>query len=310
MAPVIRRETSRAERTGADRRADPAAGRSGFGVGLRSRARTRSLLIGTLVGLLLWQGLAVLVAATTDRGALLVPSLPVILTDGLRGISHYYRGGLGARTTLQGAPDSYARAGLALAQNGLVSLARVGAGYLIAVAVGIPLGLLVAAARPIRLAVGGVAELLRMLPLLAMAPLFTLWFGADTGASVAFVAFGSTWVVLLATVHAVAHLPPGTVDYPRTLGLGPVRLRTRVILPAVLPELRGPLVLAAGVAWAGDIASELHGIQSGLGWALNQTLQYSLVDQMLVLTLTCAALSLVTLKATDALIARICRWTE
>jgi len=286
----------------------PAAG--GFGVLLRTRARGRSLLWGSAVGLGCWQVLALLVAARTEHGAAIVPSVQTVLTGGVLGLSHYYRGGLGAATTLQGAPDSFGLAALALVQNAAVTSIRVMAGYLLAVGAAVPAGLLVAATRPMRQAVGIVAELLRMLPLLAMAPLFTLWFGAGTGASITFVGFGSFWVVLLSTVHAVGNLDHEIIDYARILGIGPVRLRTRVILPAIGPQLRGPLMLAAGVAWAGVLASELYGIQSGLGWALNQTLQYSLVDQMLVLTMVCAGLSLASLKAVDALLARAFRWAE
>ncbi|GAA3638988.1 hypothetical protein GCM10022223_67520 [Kineosporia mesophila] len=281
-----------------------------WGVRLRTRARGRALVAGSLAGLVLWQVLAVIVGAVTTQGAHVVPPLPTIFTSGITGLSHFYKGGLGPATTIEGAPDSPGLAALAVGQNGLVTWGRFWAGYLLAVGLGLPAGLLVAGARPVRHAVGGVAGLLRMLPLLAMAPLFTLWFGATGRAGVLFVTFGAFWVVLLATSNAVANLPAHVTDYPRTLGLGPVRLRTRVVLPAILPQLRGALMLAAGTAWACVLASELYGIQSGLGWALNQTLVYSLVDQMIVLALLFAGLSLASLRLIDAVTGHLTRWTE
>lgn len=271
-----------------------------YGSGLRTRPRRRSLVIGTLAGLVVWELLALLAGALTAQGDHVVPHLKVIVTEGITGLSHFYRGGWGPATTLQGAPDSVGLAALAVLQNGLVTLGRFVTGYLAALALGLPAGLLVGAARPVRLAAGGVAGLLRMLPLLAMAPLFTLWFGATSGASIGFVTFGAFWVVLLATANAVGNLPPHVTDYPRTLGLSRTRISTHIVLPAIVPELRGALVLAAGTAWACVLASELYGIQSGLGWALNQTLVYSLVDQMVLVAGLFAGLSLATSRLVDA----------
>jgi sulfonate transport system permease protein len=266
--------------------------------------------VGALAGLAVWQVLAVLVGATTTQGQNVVPPLQTILTSGVTGLSHFYRGGLGARTTIGGAPDSLGLAGLAVLQNGAVTAARVWTGYLLAVALGLPAGLLMAAARPVRLALGGVAGLLRMMPLLALSPLFTLWFGATDRAAVTFVAFGAFWVVLLATANAVGNLPAEVTDYPRTLGVGPVRLALRVVLPAILPELRGAVMLAAGTAWACGLAAELYGVHPGLGWALSQTLAYSLVSQMLVLSGVFVALCLASLRLVDRGSGHLTRWSE
>jgi ABC-type nitrate/sulfonate/bicarbonate transport system permease component len=282
----------------------------GFGVGLRSRARGRSLVVGAVVGLLFWQILAVIVGATTAQGQNVVPPLQTVLTSGITGLSHFYKGGLGARTTLRGAHDSVGLAALALLQNSAATAFRVWAGYLLAVVLGLPAGLLIATARPIRLAVSGVAGLLRMLPLLALSPLFTLWFGATDRAAIFFVTFGAFWVVLLATANAVGNLKLEVTDYPRTLGLKRVRLATQVVLPAILPELRGALMLAAGTAWACGLAAELYGIQSGLGWALGQTLAYSLVDQMLVVSAVFVALCLASLRLINCGSGRLTRWSE
>lgn len=281
-----------------------------FGAELRTRARSRSLVVGALVGLAGWQVLSVVVGLSTEQGQNVVPGLQTVLTEGVPGLSHFYKGGLGARTTLQGADDSVALAALALLQNSLVTLARAWAGFLLAVGTGLPVGLLVAASGPVRQAVSGPAGLLRMLPLLAMSPLFTLWFGATTTAGIAFVTFGAFWVVLLATANAVNSLPAHLTEYPRTLGLSRLRINTHVILPAILPGLRGALMLAAGTAWACVLASELYGIQSGLGWALHQTLTYSLVDQMVVITGVFAALSLASLRLTDRVTGHLTRWSE
>nr|WP_269329782.1 ABC transporter permease subunit [Kineosporia babensis] len=251
-----------------------------------------------------------MVGATTSQGQNVVPPLQQVLTTGITGLSHFYKGGWGPETTLQGAEDSVPLAALAVLQNSLATLVRAWAGYLLAVALGLPIGLAVAAVRPLRQAVSGIAGLLRMLPVLAMSPLFALWFGATTTASIAFVTFGAFWVVLLATANAVNSLPAPLTEYPRTLGLTPLQISIRIVLPAILPALRGALMLAAGTAWACVLASELYGIQSGLGWALNQTLLYTLVDQMVVVAGVFAGLSLASLRLVNCVTGRLTGWSE
>ena len=147
-----------------------------------------------------------------------------------------------------------------------------------------------------RLAVSGVSEMMRMLPALAMAPLFTLWFGATSRASILFIIFSVAFIVLLATANAVANLPAHLVDYPRTLGLSGWGLWTRVVTPAILPELRGSLVFGGLVAWTTVLASEMYGLGSGLGYMLSDTLRFSQVDRMVVVALIFSVLALATMK--------------
>lgn len=272
---------------------------------LRTRATGRSLLAGLVVALVLWEVAARVLAATTGQGDRVLPSLVTVVGTGFPGLSDYYSGNLGIAAT---GPDNAGGAVLALVANGLITLTRVAVGLALAIAVGITLGLLVGAVRPVRWSVSGVAEVLRMLPALAMAPLFTLWFGATWHASVIFIVFSVAFVVLVATVNAVANLPAHVTDYPRTLGVRGVRLWTRVVLPAVLPELRGSLVFGGLVAWTTVLASEMYGLQSGLGWMLNETLRFSLVERMVVVAVVFSGLALATMRLLGSAVGRLTRW--
>ncbi|MGW5383222.1 ABC transporter permease [Nocardia sp. NPDC003963] len=273
---------------------------------LRTRASGYSILIGLVAGLAIWEIAARLAAATDAQADRVLPSLVTIAREGFTGLGHYYTGGLGVSGAGDGDPVS---ATAALVYNGLITTGRVTAGLALAVALGMVLGLLVAAVRPVRLGVSGVAELMRMLPALAMAPLFTLWFGATSTASVVFIVFAAAFIVLIAVVNAVANLAPELTEYPRTLGLSNRSLYTRVVLPAILPELRGPLMFAGLVAWTSVLASEMYGLQSGLGWMLSDTLRFSLIDRMFVVAVVFSALALATMKLVGVLVGRVTRWS-
>lgn len=292
---------------------DPVAGRrrrSRSSLSLRTRATPVSIIVGTLLGLAAWEVAARILAAVTPQGDRVLPSLVTVATSGVLGLGHYYTGGLGISVAAAGGDGHVLAAVLALVSNGVITIARVVIGLAAALAIGLVLGLLVSAVRPVRLSVSGIAEVIRMLPALAMAPLFTLWFGATSLSSVVFVIFGVTFIVFVATVNAVANLPAHVTDFPRTLGVHGGRLYSHVVLPAILPELRGSLVFGGLVAWTSVLASEINGLESGLGYMLGDALRFSRIDRMFVIAVVFSALALATMKLLGWGVNRLTRWRD
>src|SRR5690606_38709296 len=109
--------------------------------------------------------------------------------------------------------------------------------------------------------------------------------------------FGVMFIIFVAVTNAVRNIPPEVIEYPKTLGVSPLKLYTSVIFPAVLPEIRGPLMFGGLVAWTSALASELYGIQSGLGWMMGETLKFSLVAQMVVVAVIFSLLALITMRS-------------
>ena len=280
------------------------------GLVLRTRPSRLSIIGGVLLALVAWEGAARVIQAAAEQGDRVVPSLTTVATDGFIGLSNYWSGGWGVDSTASGGEAGVTGAVLALLVNAGITIGRVTVGLVVAIVLGVAAGLLVASVRPIRLSVSGIAEVMRMLPALAMAPLFTLWFGPTTQASIVFVVFGVAFIVLVGTVNAVQNLPAPVIEYPRTLGVRGARLWTRVVLPATLPELRGSLVFAGLVAWTTVLASEMYGMQSGLGWMLSDTLRFSLVDRMVVVAVVFSGLALITMKVLGYAVTAATRWSD
>ena len=130
---------------------------------------------------------------------------------------------------------------------------------------GIGGGLAVAWSPTLRRAAYLPLSVFRMIPLLAMIPLFQFWIGANGASVVAFVAVGTGAVFLVGTINAVANVPNRYAEYARTLGASRREIYVRVVIPAILPELFSTVMLTLGLAWSAVIAGEYVGIDSGLG---------------------------------------------
>lgn len=281
-----------------------------FGARNRTTFRPSRVLLGALGLVVLWELVALRFSRTLEHPEFVMPELTYVLRVGLPGLSDYYSGVFGGTPPGLGGSHSVWMGMAAIAEHAAISVWRVGAGLVVGTAIGVAGGIVMAALRPVRLATFGVANLARMLPLLALGPLFTLWFGPTTTSSIIFVAFATALTMLVATLTAVRNLDPDLLAYPRTLGLGNFTVYWRVALPAIVPELAASLTICGPLAWSVLLASELYGTQEGLGWMMGEALDFTLVDRITVIAATFIVLNFVTLKVMQALVARATRWAE
>ncbi|MCZ4538324.1 ABC transporter permease subunit [Gordonia terrae] len=269
-----------------------------FGRRIRTEFKPRRVLLGAVVLIIGWEVAALLFTRGMTHPEYVMPDLWYVANHGIPGLSDYYRGAFGGQLTSEGATPSFFLGVLAIVEHSLVSVMRVVTGFAAGTAAGILLGLVMSAIRPVRLAGFGVSNMLRMLPLLALAPLFTLWFGPITLASIVSIAFVVCLITIIGTMAAVGNLEPSTVEYARTLGAGRAHIYRRIVLPSIIPELCATTTLCVPMAWSVLLASELYGIQNGVGWMMGQSLSFTLVDRITVIAavfivLTFASLRLV-----------------
>ena len=185
----------------------------------------------------------------------------------------------------EGAPRSYSAAMLAMLSHSFDTIVRLYAGLLLGGIVGALLGLAVSWSTWARRIVDLPVQFVRTLPLLAMVPLFQLWFGIYFMGKVAFVAYGVGVIFFAGTVNAVKNVPQIYIDNARTLGATKLRLYRTVVLPAIFPELRATILLSLGVGWAAVLGAEYLGAQSGLGYIIVYSEQFAYLDRMFVVAL-------------------------
>lgn len=174
-----------------------------------------------------------------------------------------------------------------LAEQGLLvryvvaSLFRVTIGFGLALAVGIPLGLLLGWFERAFVALNPLLQVLRPISPIAWIPIAILWFGVSDAAPIYLIFLASVFPITVSAIAAVHNLQPVYLRAARNFELTGIELFRRVVLPAALPQILTGVRIALGVAWLVVVAAEMIAVSSGLGFliidARNAGKRYDLV---------------------------------
>jgi nitrate/nitrite transport system permease protein len=146
------------------------------------------------------------------------------------------------------------------------SIARVGAGYLLAVIVAIPAGFLIGMSPLMRHALDPFIQVMKPVSPLAWMPL-ALYTIKDSGLSAIFVIFiCSLWPMLINTAFGVATVRREWLNVARTLEVGPLRRALTIVLPAAAPTILTGMRISIGIAWLVIVAAEMLVGGTGIGY--------------------------------------------
>jgi len=152
--------------------------------------------------------------------------------------------------------------------NTLASLGRAGAGFGIALIVGVSLGLLMARSRRVEQAVEPILLLLYPVPKPAMIPLFMVWLGIGNFSKIAVIALGCLLPIVVATFNGARSVDDFLLWSARARGTPERRLLWRVILPAALPQIAAGVRTAIAVSIIVVVSSEFISSETGLGYLI------------------------------------------
>lgn len=175
-----------------------------------------------------------------------------------------------------------------------VSLARVAKGLSIGLSAGLLLGL---AAGLLRLAedlVDAPIQSLRMLPHLALVPIFIIWFGIGETSKIALIAIGPIFPLYLNVLHGIRGVDERLVESARSCGVTRLGLIFRVILPGALPQILVGLRQALGLGWLSLVVAEQTATTSGIGFLMNDAREFLRTDVIFVVLVIYALLGLFT----------------
>ena len=166
------------------------------------------------------------------------------------------------------------------------SLARVGAGFGLAMIVAIPLGFLIGMSPLLNAALNPFIQVLRPVSPLAWMPL-ALYTIKDSSISAVFVIFiCSLWPMLLNTAFGVASVRREWLNVAATLEAGRWKTAIRVILPAAAPTILTGMRISIGIAWLVIVAAEMLVGGTGIGyWVWNQWNNLSIADIVIAILL-------------------------
>ncbi|MFD4421633.1 ABC transporter permease [Agromyces sp. NPDC058484] len=155
------------------------------------------------------------------------------------------------------------------------SLERGVLGFLIAIVVGTPLGLLLAEVKPLRRAMGPIISGLQVLPSVAWVPAAVIWFGLSDATVYFVVLMGATPSIVNGLIAGVDQVPPQLRRVGTVLGAGPGRLATLVVLPAALPGYVAGLKQGWAFSWRSLMAAEIIAVGGTIGFGLGSMLDQS-----------------------------------
>lgn len=157
-----------------------------------------------------------------------------------------------------------------LFDHAAASLGRVAAGFLLAALVGIPIGLVMGYYRVADLALSGIVNGLRPIPVAAWVPLSIILMGIGEKPAIFLVFLGTVWPILLSAMQGVRSVPKHLMWAALTMGATPLQMFVRVILPASLPSILTGLRVGVGTAFTCVIVAELIAVRSGLGYLITE----------------------------------------
>jgi ABC-type nitrate/sulfonate/bicarbonate transport system permease component len=152
----------------------------------------------------------------------------------------------------------------ALLVHAAVSLSRVVAGFFLAAAIGLPLGILMGWSKKME-SFSVILEILWPIPPLAWIPLAMLWFGIGFQSKVFIIFIGAFFPVLSNSFLGVRETEPYLVEAGRVLGATDNEILRKIVIPNSIPSILEGLRIGLGIAWMCLVAAELTGLKSPLG---------------------------------------------
>lgn len=243
--------------------------------------RRRDILYALLIGLALWQALVVITGAPH-----------FILPSPWRVAQAMYN------------------SRVVIAENAWVTAAEV--------VIGLALGTLLGAATAIQLALSKTAERLMLpilvftqaVPVFALAPLLTLWFGYGMGSKIVMAILIIYFPVTSAFHDGLTRTEAGYRDLAQSMGAGKLQFMRHIQIPNALPSLGTGLRLAAVYAPIGAVIGEWVGASKGLGYLMLLANGRAKIDLMFASLIVLACLTVLLHLAVGLLATRLTRYAQ
>jgi NitT/TauT family transport system permease protein len=152
--------------------------------------------------------------------------------------------------------------------NTWVTVQIIVVGYAIAVLVSIPLALLIAFSRFVQTTLYPLLVVFQIIPKIAVAPLFIVWFGFGFMPKVMLVFLLSFFPIVISAIAGFRSLDPDVEDFARSTGAGVWQMFLKIRLPQSLPNIFTGLKVGAAMAATAAVVAEFVGSDAGLGYLI------------------------------------------
>src|ERR1700742_734841 len=153
-------------------------------------------------------------------------------------------------------------------QHIAASLMRVAVGFGLAVCVAVPLGLWMGWVRGAYATLNPLVQILRPISPIAWIPIAILWFGVGDASPIYLIFISSVFPMIVQTIVGVHTIEKRYLRAAENFSVSRRVLFTRVVIPAVLPQILVGMRIGLGVAWLVVVAAEMIALRSGLGYMI------------------------------------------
>lgn len=195
-----------------------------------------------------------------------------------------------------------------LLDDTLWSLMRVGIAGVLVVAVGVPIGVLMGASPRINAALSPLVDPFRSAPVVALLPMFVMWFGIDETMKIAFLFAGAIVYLVPMVRDAMVAVPQEHWVLARDLGATPFESVRHSVLPMAKPRIADAIIVATSVMWTYITVAEFTNAREGLGAFISNAKRFSASDQILVGIFTIITVALITLAILTGIKRRLFPW--
>lgn len=192
----------------------------------------------------------------------------------------------------------------------LISCFRVFSGFLAAVLIATPLGILMGYNRRAREIFEPIVGFIRYIPVPVFIPLCILWFGSGDAEKVMIIFLGAFFQLTLMVEDAAQSVRRDFYEAAVMLGVPHSALVHRVLWPAALPQIFDSYRVCIGWAWTYLIVAEIVGASAGLGFYIIKAQRYLLVPQIFAAMTLIGILGMITDLLFSSAHKRLFRWSE
>jgi len=190
----------------------------------------------------------------------------------------------------------------------LASLGVFLVGYLLAIVVGVALGVVMGGMPRVGETLEIYVNAMNATPRVALIPLIILWFGLGPSAKIAVVWFLAVLPILINTYAGVQNTDPDLLEAARSFGARRSQLFRHIMLPGALPYVVTGLRLGAAMAMVGTVFAELYTALSGLGYLMAQFSGSFQTAKYFVPVLVLAGMGMVISELLKVAERRLARW--
>ena len=176
----------------------------------------------------------------------------------------------------------------------LISIYRIAVGFLLAIIIAVPLGILVGTIKSIEAFFEPIVAFIRYIPPSAFVPLSILWFGIGDLEKFFIIFIGVMPYMLILTADVVGNIKNEYIEVGRTFGATTVQIYTKIIIPSSLPGIWDAMRLMLGAAWTFIVLVEIIAATSGLGHVIVQSQRFLQTANVISVIIIIGFLGLIT----------------